>query len=99
MIGLSQLLVNIEQGHQLSTSLKELKNKLNDPQYEIVEEVYNAAYASIRTYATHYMYIIAAGSLFALYTQFLSMLIISEGKQIFAVVSSIICNVLTVLLD
>jgi Na+-driven multidrug efflux pump len=40
-----------------------------------------------------------AGCIFALYSQFISLLVIAEGKQIIVVFASIFCNGINILLD
>jgi Na+-driven multidrug efflux pump len=39
------------------------------------------------------------GSIFALYSQFISLLVIAEGRQTIVVIASTICNGINILLD
>jgi Na+-driven multidrug efflux pump len=70
-----------------------------DDQYNSIKSFYDAYYDKVRLFASQYIYIMGAGSIFALYSQFISLLVIAEGRQTIVVVASTICNGINILLD
>ncbi len=101
LLGLVQVWMNFEQGNSLST----LKNEINtsaiidDPDKGILCNIYTIASKQTNTFAVQYSYIISAGTIFSMYTSFLSLLIISEGKQMIVTTGAIVCNLINILLD
>jgi Na+-driven multidrug efflux pump len=72
----------------------------NDPNdLSIIKIFYHQYYDTIRQFASQYVYIMGAGVIFALYSQFISLLVIAEGRQIIVIIASTICNVINILLD
>jgi hypothetical protein len=97
------LLINIEQGNSLQSSIDKIQADtsagLTSDQKAYIISIYQTATAQINTFALDYIYFLGGCAIFALYTQFFSLLIIAEGKQSFVVIVAIFCNVLNLLLD
>jgi Na+-driven multidrug efflux pump len=95
------LLIDIEQGNSLQSSIDSINSTqlLTNLEKETVINIYRIATSQINKFALDYIYFMGACSIFALYTQFFSLLIIAEGKQGFVVAAAIFCNVLNLVLD
>lgn len=100
LLALIEVWMKFEAGHTLQNSLNSIKDLgLSDSDYSIVKSVYEISFNQTHKFATQYSYIIASGTIFSMYTSFLSLLIISEGKQVMVTCGAIICNLINILLD
>jgi Na+-driven multidrug efflux pump len=99
------LLIAIEQGNGLSSELANIKdnlvgNGITESQFhDTIEPFYNAYYDQVKMFASQYIYIMGGACIFALFSQFISLLVIAEGRQTIVVFASIFCNALNILLD
>jgi Na+-driven multidrug efflux pump len=101
--GICSALISLEQGAGLNDQLNTLAKTnyfIDHPdQFKTVATFYHEYYDEVRRFASQYIYIMGAGCIFALYSQFISLLVIAEGKQVIVVAASIICNGINILLD
>jgi Na+-driven multidrug efflux pump len=97
--GLAIVLVNIEQGNSLQSAIKRIPEGLSADDKLLVKNIYEVASQQIRTFTLNYIYVLGSCATFAIYTQFFSLLIIAEGKQLFVVIVAIACNGLNLFLD
>lgn len=94
------LFVTMEQGNGLDKSLNDIKSKISDTNdLDTIKQYYQTYYSHIKSLTTNYIYTIGVGSIFCLYSQFISLLVIAEGRQWVVIIASTICNVLNVLFD
>jgi Na+-driven multidrug efflux pump len=70
-----------------------------DSQIDTISKFYGEYYDKVRQFASQYIYIMGVGCIFALYSQFISLLVIAEGRQAIVVVAAILCNGINILLD
>lgn len=94
------LFVTMEQGKGLTSSLNDIHKITGDSQdYETIKNYYTNYYNQIKHLTTQYIYIIGAGSIFCLYSNFISYLVIAEGRQWIVIFVATICNALNILFD
>ncbi len=91
--------MKFESGNSLQDSIDKLPTTLSESERNAVISVYTTAFNQIHKFSIQYSYIISAGTIFSMYTSFLSLLIISEGKQTIVTCGAILCNLLNILLD
>jgi Na+-driven multidrug efflux pump len=97
-----QIFISFEQGAGLTDSLNNIKNSelFNKPgEMETITNFYNDYYAQTRIFAAQYIYIMGGACILCLYSQFITYLVIAEGRQTVVVVAAIFCNGLNILLD
>lgn len=101
-------LVSLENGNPLAALEKSkaqimstLSSLGQDPNagYNLIHDAYNQANQLVQNYSSSYSYLMITGLIFSMFNQFLSLLIISEGKQKMVVIAAIVCNVLNLILD
>lgn len=99
--GSCQALISLEQGQGLSNSLDTIKNSGNFSQEEIatITSFYTSFYEQTRLFASQYIYIMGGACVFALYSQFITYLVIAEGKQTMVILAAFLCNGINILLD
>jgi Na+-driven multidrug efflux pump len=99
--GFCSALISLEQGAGLNDQLSDISKNypVGTIQYKTIETFYTEYYNKVRQFASQYIYIMGIGSIFALYSQFISLLVIAEGRQTIVVVASILCNGINILLD
>jgi Na+-driven multidrug efflux pump len=99
----AEALIRLEQGNSLQKSLDEIQNnsyiQSHHEDYIIIKTVYQIAFNKTFDFDLKFIYIIGAGATFAIFTQFFSLLVISEGKQAFIVIVAVACNLFNILLD
>lgn len=93
------LFVTMEQGNGLNSALNDIKGKVNDSEFNTIKQYYDNYYHQVKSLTTQYIYVIGVGSIFCLYSQFISLLVIAEGRQWVVIFASTICNLLNVLFD
>ena len=102
------LLVQLENGDplkQLTNASSTIKQAcqiadLNfEKVYHLIENVYSKANDMILSYSCNYAYIIISGMMLSMFSSYLSLLIISEGKQKLVVIAAIVSNLINLLLD
>lgn len=103
LLSFVQLIMSFEQGHSLETLINKINgipvSVISDSEKNILIHVYTIASEKTNEFASAYSYIISAGTIFSMYTSFLSLLIISEGKQAMVTCGAIVCNLINILLD
>ena len=108
LFSVCQLLVQLENGDplkQLTNASSSIKQAcqiagLNfDYVYPLIEHVYTKANDMIMSYSCNYSYIIISGAMLSMFSAYLSLLIISEGKQKMVVIAAVVSNLLNLLLD
>ena len=108
LYSICQLLVQLENGNSLrqltnaSSSIEQACqiSGLNfDEVYPLIEHVYTKANDMIISYSCNYVHIIIGGTMLSMFSAFLSLLIISEGKQKMVVIAAVVSNLLNLLLD
>lgn len=71
----------MEQGNGLNSALNDIKGKVNDSEFNTIKQYYDNYYHQVKSLTTQYIYVIGVGSIFCLYSQFISLLVIAEGRQ------------------
>ncbi len=99
LLSLIEVWMKFESGNSLQDSINNLPSQLSQDQKDAVISVYTTAFDQTHKFAIQYSYIISAGTIFSMYTSFLSLLIISEGKQTIVTCGAIVCNLVNILLD
>ena len=99
LLALVDTWMKFESGNSLQDSINNLPSTLNEAERNAVISVYTTAFDQTHKFAIQYSYIISAGTIFSMYTSFLSLLIISEGKQTIVTCGAILCNLINILLD
>jgi Na+-driven multidrug efflux pump len=91
----------MEQGAGLNDQLNQISKyyPVGSNDYITIKAFYNEYYDKVRQFASQYIYIMGIGSIFALYSQFISLLVIAEGRQTIVVIASTVCNGINILLD
>jgi Na+-driven multidrug efflux pump len=91
----------LEQGNGLKNSLNDLRNNpnLNQTELSTINNCYTTYYDRVREYSSQFIYVIGAGSIFALYSQFISLLVIAEGKKWVVVYAAIFGSGINILID
>jgi Na+-driven multidrug efflux pump len=100
-LGGCTLLINLEQGQGLNDQLERIRSTgaFSTDEMNKITGFYTQYYAQVKQYASQYIYIMGAGCIFAMYSQFISLLVIAEGRQTIVVIASTVCNGLNILLD
>lgn len=101
-------LVSLENGNPIAALEKSksqimdiLQKSSIDPTYgyNLLYDAYKSANNLVQNYSSSYSYIMIAGLIFSMFNQFLSLLIISEGKQKMVVIAAVVCNIVNLILD
>lgn len=99
LLALVDTWMKFESGNSLQDSINNLPSTLSEAERNAVISIYTTAFDQTHKFAIQYSYIISAGTIFSMYTSFLSLLIISEGKQTIVTCGAILCNLINILLD
>jgi hypothetical protein len=108
LFSMCRLLVQLENGDPLkqltnaSGAIREACQRIGlnfDEVYPLIENVYGKANDMIISYSCNYSYIIIGGMMLSMFSAYLSLLIISEGKQKMVVIAAIVSNLINLLLD
>lgn len=70
-----------------------------EAQYQVIYGVYEKANQMINSYSRDFCYIIISALILSMFDSFLSLLIISEGKQVIVVIATVVSNCVNILLD
>lgn len=108
LFSICQLLVQLENGDplkQLTNASSSIKQACQIAEldfgevYLLIEHVYTKANDMIISYSCNYAYIIIGGAILSMFSAYLSLLIISEGKQKMVVLAAVVSNVVNLLFD
>ncbi len=95
-------LTSLENGDplgQLAKSKDAIEEIVGQDGYNIIYDVYSKANIMVETYSHHFAYIVVSGMILSTFDSFLSLLIISEGKQKIVVIAAIVSNLVNLILD
>lgn len=102
LLGCCGPLTSLENGDplkQLSKSHDQIITIVGQEGYDAIEKVYTKANDMINTYSRDFCYIIISALILSMFDSFLSLLIISEGKQVIVVIATVVSNCVNILLD
>lgn len=108
LFSICHLLVQLENGNplkQLTSATSSIKEACQiaglhfEDVYPTLEDVYMKANDMILSYSCSYSYIIIGGMMLSMFSAFLSLLIISEGKQKMVVIAAVVSNLINLLFD
>lgn len=93
--------IRFEQGNVITNKINELQKLgwLDQHQLDVVRDFYTKYFNTVYTFSRQFIYTIGVGCVFAIFSSFITLLVIAEAKQMTVMIFAIICNVFNVLLD